>query len=72
MKERKVNNDMNKTFIMAKLKADETEIRKLINKGFEDPYDYLKVNSNLVIGNIYFKILTSQFTYKFPGIFSLL
>jgi len=52
MKEAKNTTNMNRTFIMAKVKPEETDINKAIKEGFEDPYNYLKLNSNVIVGKI--------------------
>ena len=51
MKEPNNLTNRNKTLIMAKLKPEDIEINKIIKESFEDPLDYLKVNSKVVIGN---------------------
>lgn len=52
MKEANNITNMNRTFIMAKVKPEETDINKAIKEGFEDPYNYLKLNSNVIVGKI--------------------
>jgi hypothetical protein len=51
MKDAKNQLNMNKTFILTKLKPDDTEIKNSIKEGFEDPLNYLIVNPNVIIGN---------------------
>lgn len=51
MKDVKSQLNMNKTFIMTKVKPDDTELKNIIKEGFEDPQNYLKLNPDVIIGN---------------------
>lgn len=51
MKDPKNQLNLNKTLIIAKVRPNDNEIKNLIREGFEEPQNYLKVNSNLIIGN---------------------
>lgn len=50
MRDSKNQLKMDKTFIISKVKEDDSEVIKLIKEGFEDPHNYFKVNSNIIIG----------------------
>jgi len=45
-----------KTLKMEKIDPENSEINNLIKEGFENPENYLNVNSNLIIGKIKNKI----------------
>ena len=42
---------INKHFILTKVKSSDMEVKKLLNEGFEDPKNYLKINPNVIVGN---------------------
>jgi len=45
-------NEMNKSFLIKKIKNEDKYLRIEINEGFETSDNYLKINPNLIIGII--------------------
>jgi len=53
MKEVKKQNEMNKSRIIKKIKFEDKNMISLINEGFENADNYLKINLNLIIGKYF-------------------
>lgn len=46
------HDEMNKSFVIKKIKIEDKNLNSLINEGFETADNYLKINPNLIIGKI--------------------
>lgn len=55
MKEVNKDNQTNKSLIIKKIKIQDKIMNKIINEGFENSENYLKIDPNLIIGNSIFR-----------------
>lgn len=57
MKEIQKKENFNKTLLIKKLRiVNNSEVKNLIKQEFEEPNQYLNVDSNITVGKIYLKL----------------